>query len=137
MTTKLELVISKNHINSLRKHACNSIPNESCALLFGKNENTRFLTEEILLTENVEKSPTSFTISNDELLIAYEQAEKKKLEIIGIFHSHPNSIAYPSETDQKYMKINPVPWIIFSNITDDFRAYILESTIVPLVMKVL
>ncbi|MGI0070199.1 MAG: Mov34/MPN/PAD-1 family protein, partial [Nitrosopumilaceae archaeon] len=72
-----------------------------------------------------------------DLISAYGQAEKKNLEIIGVFHSHPDSAAYPSTTDRKYMEINPVPWVIFSNITDEFRGYILESTVVPIVVTVL
>ena len=137
MTLQQEIVISKNQIDVLRKHARENMPNESCAILFGKSKNTRFLTKEIFLTNNVEQSPVSFTISNDELIRAYEQAENKNLEIIGIFHSHPDSVAYPSVTDQNYMKINPVPWIIFSNITDEFKGYILESKVVPIVVTVL
>ena len=137
MTLQQEIVLSKNHIDVLRKHAMENIPNESCAILFGKSENIRFLTKEIFLTKNLEQSPISFTISNDELISAYGHAEKKNLEIVGIFHSHPDSAAYPSMTDQKYMKVNPIPWIIFSNITDEFRCYILESTVVPIIVTVL
>jgi len=137
MTLQREIVFSKNHIDILRKHAKEKEPNESCAILFGKSENSRFLTKDVFLTKNIEQSPISFTISNDDLIKAYEQAEKNGLEIIGIFHSHPDSAAYPSTTDQKYMEINPVPWVIFSNITDEFRGYILESTVVSIVVTVL
>jgi len=136
MTLQREIVFSKNHIDILRKHAKEKEPNESCAILFGKNENARFLTKDVFLTRNMEQSPISFTISNDDLIKAYEQAERNGLEI-GIFHSHPDSAAYPSTTDQKYMEINPVPWVIFSNITDEFRGYILESAVVPIVVTVL
>jgi proteasome lid subunit RPN8/RPN11 len=137
MTLQLEIVFSKSHIDILRKHARENVPNESCAILFGKKENARFLTKEVFLTKNVEQSPVSFTISNDDLISAYGQAEKKDLEVIGVFHSHPDSTAYPSTTDRKYMEINPVPWVIFSNITDEFKGYILESTVVPIVVTVL
>jgi proteasome lid subunit RPN8/RPN11 len=137
MTLQREIVFSKSHIDILKKHAKENVPNESCAILFGKSENSRFLTKEVFLAKNVEQSPVSFTISNDDLISAYGQAEKKNLEVIGVFHSHPDSAAYPSTTDRKYMEINPVPWVIFSNITDEFRGYILESTVVPIVVTVL
>jgi proteasome lid subunit RPN8/RPN11 len=137
MTLPREIVFSKNHIDILRKHAKEKEPNESCAILFGKSESTCFQTKDIFLTKNMEQSPISFTISNDDLIKAYEQAEKNSLEIIGIFHSHPDSVAYPSTTDQKYMEINPVPWVIFSNITDEFKGYILESAIIPIDVTVL
>lgn len=136
MTLQREIVFLKNHVDILRKHAKEKEPNESCAILFGKSENARFLTKDVFLTNNIEQSPISFTIANDDLIKAYEQAEKNGLEI-GIFHSHPDSAAYPSTTDQKYMEINPVPWVIFSNITDEFKGYILESAIVPIIVTVL
>jgi proteasome lid subunit RPN8/RPN11 len=79
----------------------------------------------------------NFTISPDELILAYSTAEKKGLDVSGIFHSHPSSVAYPSNTDKKYMETNPVPWIIFSNLNNDFRAYIYNSDIVPVPVKIL
>ena len=136
MTSQREIVFLKSQIDILKRHSKEKEPNESCAILFGKNENAHFLIKDIFLTKNIEESPVSFTISNDELIDAYDQAEKKNLEIIGIFHSHPESVAYPSITDQKYMEINPVPWVIFSSITGEFRGYILESAVIPIVVRV-
>jgi proteasome lid subunit RPN8/RPN11 len=51
------------------------------------------------------------------------------LEIIGIFHSHPNSEAYPSNTDKKFMENNSYVWIIYSGMNKNFKAYVLESDI--------
>ena len=42
------------------------------------------------------------------------ELQKIKIEVIGIFHSHPNSDAFPSKTDKKFMQSNPVVWIIYS-----------------------
>ncbi len=136
MTLHKEIIFSKRHIDTLRKHARKNAPNESCAILFGKNNNGTLTTMEVFLAKNIEQSPVSFTISNDELIQAYGEAEKKNFEVIGIFHSHPESAAYPSSTDQKYMEINPIPWVIFSNINDEFRGYILESSVIPVVVRI-
>ena len=118
-----KIILSKKYNQILKEHAKNKKPNESCAILFGKDNEVL----EAYLTENIEESPTNFTISNTELINAYKIAEEKKLDVIGIFHSHPNSEAYPSNTDKKFMKINPVVWIIYSNLKDQFRAYYLDS----------
>ena len=85
---------------------------------------------EVFLTENIEESPVNFTISNEQLIQGYKIAEEKKLDVIGIFHSHPNSEAYPSNTDKKFMHSNPVAWIIYSGINKNFKAYVLESDII-------
>jgi len=121
------IIISKDHVDILSSHARNATPNESCALLFGKIENDTIKVKDIFLTKNLENSPVNFTISNDDLIKGYQEAEKSELDVVGIFHSHPDSDAYPSMTDKKFMEINPVPWIIFSNKTGQLNAYIFET----------
>ena len=120
-----KIILSISDKKILTEHAENEKPNESCAILFGK-ENT---VSDIFLTKNIEESPVNFTISNEQLIQGYKIAEEKKVDVIGIFHSHPNSEAYPSNTDKKFMQSNPVAWVIYSGANRDFRAYLLESEI--------
>lgn len=137
MTLQKDLILSKNQLDSLKKHAKANEPNESCAILLGKISDGQFSTADIFLTGNSTPSPVNFTISNEELIRAYQESEKKNLEVIAIFHSHPDSPAYPSSTDKRYMEVNPIPWIIYSNKKDEFRAYILESEVIPINVRVL
>ena len=123
---KIKLTESDKKI--LSEYSENQKPNESCAILFGKGDQVL----DLFLTENIENSPVNFTISNKQLIEAYKIAEEKKMEVIGIFHSHPGSDAYPSNTDKKFMQSNPVAWIIYSGINKNFRAYLLESDIVEI-----
>lgn len=134
---RLQIVFSQDQIDILATHTRNNIPNESCAVLFGKIENDHFTVKDIFLTKNTQESPVNFTISNEELIKVYEEAEKRQLDVVGIFHSHPDASVYPSLTDQKYMEINPVPWIIFSNKNQEFKAYIFDSKIIPVDLAVL
>ena len=94
-------------------------------MLYGENDTV----SEVFLTKNIEESPINFTISNEQLIEGYKIAEDKNLEMIGIFHSHPNSEAYPSNTDKKFMFSNPVVWVIYSGTNKNFKAYTLESDI--------
>jgi proteasome lid subunit RPN8/RPN11 len=128
----LQLVLTEIQRKLLSKEAIRNSPNESCALLFGKKTNDMFIIKEVFFAENIEKSPVNFSISNEQLIRGYKEAEEKKLEVIGIFHSHPNSEPYPSITDKKFMEINPVPWVIFSNVSKDFKAYMFESDIIEI-----
>ncbi len=123
-----KIVLSQLNKKILREHAIKEQPNESCAILFGENN----LVSDIYIAKNVEESPTNFTISSEQLIEAYNIAEKKKMEIIGIFHSHPTSDAYPSNTDRKFMLSNPVTWIIYSCIKNEFRAYFLNSSLIEI-----
>jgi proteasome lid subunit RPN8/RPN11 len=118
-----KIILKQSDKKILSQYSENQKPKESCALLFGKDNQVL----DIFLTENIEESSVNFTISNEQLIEGYKIAEEKKMEVIGIFHSHPNSDAFPSNTDKKFMQSNPVVWIIYSGINKNFRAFILES----------
>lgn len=128
----MQIVLTKEQRQLLSNEAIDKKPNESCALLFGKKDNDTITINEIYPAENIEKSPTNFTISNEQLIQGYKIAEEKGLEVIGIFHSHPDSEPYPSATDKKFMEINPVAWVIFSTITNEFKAYLYEDDLVSI-----
>jgi len=113
----------------LSKHAKNEKPNESCAILFGKDDGEECKVQRIFLTKNIDQSPVNFTISAEQRLEADKMERESQLKIIGIFHSHPDSNAYPSNTDKKFMDLNPVVWVIFSGISHDFKAYVLDPEI--------
>ena len=131
----MQLVLTEAQQHLLSKEAKEKKPNESCALLFGSRENDKLRVSELFIAENIDVSPVNFTISNEQLIQGYKMAEEKGLDLVGIFHSHPNSEPYPSSTDKKFMEINPVSWVIFSNVTNDFKAYMFESEIkeIPIV----
>ena len=118
-----KIILKQSDKKLLSQYSENQKPNEACAILFGKNNEVL----DIFLTENIEESSVNFTISNEQLIEGYKIAEDKKMDIIGIFHSHPNSDAFPSNTDKKFMQSNPVTWVIYSGINKNFRAFILES----------
>ena len=118
-----KIILKQSDKKLLSQYSENQKPKESCALLFGKDNQVL----DIFLTENIEESSINFTISNEQLIEGYKIAEEKKMEVIGIFHSHPNSDAFPSNTDKKFMQSNPVVWIIYSGINKNFRAFVLES----------
>lgn len=136
MTVK-SIVLSKNQIATLKQHSEKNAPNEACAVLFGRTDNGNVIVKQVFLAKNIENSPVNFTISPEELILAYNTAERENLDVSAIFHSHPESVAYPSTTDKKYMEINPVPWVIFSNIHDEFKAYIFDLDLVPVPVKIL
>ena len=127
-----KIILSQSDKKILTEHAENEEPNESCAILFGKDS----LVSEVFLTKNIEESPVNFTISNEQLIEGYKIAEEKRVEVIGVFHSHPNSDAYPSNTDKKFMQSNPVAWVIYSCINKNFKAYFLESDITEIPIEI-
>ena len=113
-----EIILNQTQMDLLRDHAAKCGSNESCAMLLGIHNGQQWNVKEVFLTRNADgDSEMTFTIPPEELLYGYKLADEKHLELVGIFHSHPNSIAAPSNTDKKFMKLNgDIPWIIFSGI---------------------
>ena len=130
-----KILLSKVFRQSLEQHADMQSPLEACAILFGTSNGKTWETTDIFLTENIDKSEVNFTISNEQLMKGYTIAEDKGLDIVGIFHSHPNSQPSPSNTDIKFMKGNPVPWIIYSGITKEMKAYLLDSDLIQITIE--
>ena len=127
--------ISESLRKNLELHANEQNPYEACAILLGNKDEKIWEATEIFLTENIEKSEINFTVSNEQLLEGYKMAEEKGLDVVGIFHSHPKSLPSPSNTDIKFMKGNPVPWVIYSGLTKEMKAYLLNSEIIQILIK--
>ena len=121
------IILSENDRQELAKYAEAEKPYESCAILVGNETDESWTVKEVVLTENTAKSKVTFTISPDEELRVDQIAKKSDMEIVCIFHSHPESEAYPSETDKKFMRVNPFPWIIYSGTTKEMNCFILED----------
>jgi len=54
---------------------------------------------EVLPSPNVAESAKLYEIDSRVLLRAYRRSEEMGLSVIGVFHSHTHSEAYPSPTD--------------------------------------
>lgn len=123
------VILDNKHKQILYNHAYDQYPNESCALLVGHIQNNCYIVNTAYLTQNQDFSTTRFSISADDLIKCYSLANKKQLEVVGIFHSHTQSSSYPSQTDKKFMELNPICWIIFSYTKNDFKAFVLNTNI--------
>ena len=121
------IILSEKDKEELAKYAEAEKPYESCAILVGNETDENWTVKEIVLTENTTKSEVMFTISPDKEFEVDQKAKESNMEIVCIFHSHPESEAQPSETDKKFMRVNPFPWIIYSGKTNEMNCFILEN----------
>lgn len=80
-------------------------PNEACGLIVAKGARSK-----LIVCENISEHPDqSFSISHEQ----YEKASEVG-EIIGVWHTHPNKPAVPSDADLASMEVTAVPWHIMS-----------------------
>jgi proteasome lid subunit RPN8/RPN11 len=73
-----------------------ALPNEGCGLLLGTPEG---VVVDVIASDNVAQSAKLYEIDSRVLLRAYRRAEEEGQKVIGVFHSHTHSEAYPSPTD--------------------------------------
>ena len=121
------IILSGKDKQELAIYAEAEKPYESCAILVGNEIEENWIVKKLFMTENTAKSKVTFTISPDKEFEIDQIAKKLSMEIICIFHSHPESEASPSETDKKFMRVNPFPWIIYSGTTKEMNCFILEN----------
>src|ERR1035437_11032293 len=73
-----------------------ALPNEGCGLLLGNVDGT---VVDVVSSPNVADSAKVYEIESRVLLRTFRRAEDEGLEVLGVFHSHTHSGAYPSPTD--------------------------------------
>lgn len=88
----------------------------------------------VLRMRNADDSIYSFRIDSNDLIRAYQEISSRNRELVGIFHSHASK-AYPSLTDRKYMELNPVVWLIYSTMSNQFAAYIVDDVVVQIKLE--
>ncbi len=97
------LVLTNELHDEIKAHGVKAYPLEGCGLLLGRVENGRNVVEAIFPTANTwpleAEKPVRFRISADEMLQAELTAMRQDLEVIGIFHSHPDHPPVASPRD--------------------------------------
>jgi len=73
-----------------------ALPNEGCGLLLGNVDGT---VVDVVSSPNVADSAKVYEIESRVLLWTFRRAEDEGLEVLGVYHSHTHSEAYPSPTD--------------------------------------
>lgn len=125
------LQIDTEQLLKLYELAENALPNESVVLLFGKLVDDIVIVTRIEFVNNESDSPvTSFAVNPEEQYRLFLEAEERGEELVAIFHSHPAPLK-PSARDIKFMKLNPVVWLIASRSSGSWetRAFILKDDI--------
>jgi [CysO sulfur-carrier protein]-S-L-cysteine hydrolase len=88
------------------EHALREFPNEACGLLAGSRsvadgDMPVVTAQHFYPMTNADASPVTYRLDPREQLKVFNAVDSQRLELVGIFHSHTHSEAYPSETDRK------------------------------------
>jgi proteasome lid subunit RPN8/RPN11 len=96
-------------------HARRERPLECCGILSGREKTVLKIFE----LKNIEESPVKYSMSPQDQLKVFEEMGKKSMEMIAVYHSHPHTIPFPSETDVKLAFYPDVSSIIISLKEED------------------
>lgn len=105
------LRIAKTPFATMRAHAERTYPNECVGAMLGQiRADGKAVVAALPLDNSAEGTQRAFyRLAPASLLAAEREARARGLELIGIYHSHPDADAYFSETDLR----NSCPWYSF------------------------
>ncbi len=97
------LRIRKRALDKILNLAERDYPNETCGLMLGKFEGDEKIVFGAYETKNAnqERARDRYEIDPRDYLKAEEKAREFGLEIVGVYHSHPDHPDRPSEFDLK------------------------------------
>jgi len=92
-------------------HACQAYPNECCGAMLGAIDDGAKTVRIGMPLENAFEGAqaTRYELRPQDLLAADKAARERRMDLIGIYHSHPDCDAYFSKTDLQ----NSCPWYSF------------------------
>ena len=90
------LTMRPEHRDAMIATCVRALPDEGCGLLLGTTDG---VVTDVLASENVAHSAKVYEIDSRVMLRASRASEATGTEIIGVFHSHTHSEAFPSPTD--------------------------------------
>lgn len=100
MGVEFMIEINKSSIETFRKDSEKKYPFEACGILIGSNENPIKIIE-ALPAENInpEKRGDRYEVNPLDIINADRKARKNNCEIVGFYHSHPDTPPIPSQFD--------------------------------------
>jgi proteasome lid subunit RPN8/RPN11 len=104
MPENLQLCMSRNLAEHIRRHAAETFPYECCGALLGRDsEQMREVLELFPLVNRRDDSPRNrFEVTANDVRDADKAASAHGLEVIGWYHSHPDHPARPSDFDREH-----------------------------------
>jgi proteasome lid subunit RPN8/RPN11 len=92
-------------------HARETYPNECCGAMLGSSDGDQKTVRIALRLRNAFEGAQAarYELRPEDLLAADKAARERSMDLIGIYHSHPDCDAYFSKTDLQ----NSCPWYSF------------------------
>lgn len=127
----MEIKLNRTVEYQMKSHAEQIYPNEACGFFLGKDSLQNREVSKLLIIENSKKGNqrNRFEISPYNYLLAEQYALSNNLDLLGIYHSHPDHPAVPSTYDLE----KALPYFsyiiisVYAGESKDIRSWILNK----------
>lgn len=109
------IILKKADRDALIEHAIREFPDEACGILAGKSGKA----EKVYEMTNTDKTAATFFMDAKEQFKVMKEIRNSGLEMVGIYHSHVASEAYPSSHDVEMAFYPEVSYVIVSLVDKD------------------
>ena len=99
----MKLIIEPTAAETMKQHAIKDFPDECCGFLYGRESDEERIITAAVPVENKKEGDKKrrFEISGIDYMKAEQHALKNKIDLLGVYHSHPQHPAIASEHDLK------------------------------------
>ena len=122
----LKLKLPQNVFDRIVQQARDAAPIEACGILAGRNGAVQKLYE----MTNTDQSRVHYLMKPEEQFQVVKDMRAADLTMVAIYHSHPETRAYPSQEDIKMALTPDVVYIIISlqdPQTPDLKGFLIEN----------
>lgn len=108
----MSLHIPEDLLNELHTHGENAYPEEGAGFLLGVDSKGTRDIKSILTLANAREDAARhnrYLLTARDMLYAEQEAARQGLDVVGVFHSHPDHPDQPSEFDREWA----MPWFSY------------------------
>ncbi|PYO44105.1 MAG: hypothetical protein DMD33_04455 [Gemmatimonadetes bacterium] len=100
----MTLVLDPRHVAAIRRHGEADYPAEACGLIGGSVEEHYKMAVQLvpLVNRRTDAARNRYLIDPESFRRAQERLERDGLEVIGVYHSHPDHPPVPSAFDREH-----------------------------------
>ncbi|MCI7323577.1 MAG: M67 family metallopeptidase [Lachnospiraceae bacterium] len=123
------IYLKKSDYEKIVEHAKKNLPEEACGLLGGTKNGDEKTVEKVYLLTNIDHTNEHFSMDPREQLAAVKDMRANGLELLGNWHSHPESPSRPSEEDKRLAYDPTVNYLILSLMDAEpvLRAFVIDK----------
>ena len=95
------LQLSTSDYQKIIAHGLSGKPLEICGLLVGRRDGERSVVSEVHEVDSKDRSEKTYNMDALKYMRVDAEAQRRGVEVVGIYHTHPATEPYPSPTDME------------------------------------